>query len=227
MRHVHRHFVLATVLVAGALGVATFRPHAAPAAAAPTPAAAAGEADVLIQAGHEGRPDCDREPKSLCRNTGATGEIAWTPVVADEATRVLRAAGVTVIRRPAFLTGTYHVKDAIFIHFDGNAKHCSSGASVGYPLRAHSAQAAAAWKALYKAAIPFGFERDNFTPNLAHYYGYNHVAATDAAMVIEGGETTCPAQHAWMQTHLKFEGALIAHFISERIGKGHVPLPSP
>jgi hypothetical protein len=228
MRHVHRHFVvLATVLVAAGLGVTTIRPHAAPAAAAPAAAAVPGEADVLIQAGHEGRPDCDREPKSLCRNTGATGEIAWTPVVADEAARALRAAGVTVIRRPAFLTGTYHVKDAIFIHFDGSAKKCSSGASVGYPLRSHSAQAAAAWKTLYKSVIPFGFERDNFTPNLAGYYGYKRVAESDAAILVEGGEITCPAQHAWMQTHLKFEGALIAYFVSRRIGKGHVPLPAP
>jgi N-acetylmuramoyl-L-alanine amidase len=48
-------------------------------------------ADVFIQAGHEGR------------TTGATGgesqwgkEIEWTPIVADEATQILRDAGITV-----------------------------------------------------------------------------------------------------------------------------------
>jgi hypothetical protein len=183
--------------------------------------------DVLIQAGHEGRPDCDREPQSICRNTGAAGEIQWTPIVADEATRILTAAGVKVIRRPAFLTGEYHVKDAIFLHFDGSGKPCSSGASLGYPQRARSAQAAAEWKALYKKFFPFRFEPDNFTPTLAGYYGYKHVrSVSDAAMVIEGAEMTCPAQHAWMKNHLKFEGALIAHFVSKRIGKGNVPLPT-
>ncbi|MBV8367917.1 MAG: hypothetical protein JO036_03120 [Candidatus Eremiobacteraeota bacterium] len=184
------------------------------------------EADVLIQAGHEGRPDCDREPATLCRNTGAAGEIEWTPVVADEATRILRAAGVTVIRRPAFLSGQYDVKDAIFLHFDGNANPCTTGASVGYPQLARSAEAAAEWKSLWRTFFPFRFEPDNFTSNLSGYYGFRHVrSVSDAAIVIEGGEMSCPAQHAWLKDHLKFEGALIAHFLSKRLGKGDVPLP--
>jgi len=188
--------------------------------------AGSAEADVLIQAGHEGRPDCDREPASLRRNTGAAGEIEWTPIVADEATRILRAAGVTVIRRPAFLDGQYHVKDAIFLHFDGNARPCTTGASVGYPQRAHSAEAAAEWETLWKTFFPFRFEPDNFTSNLSGYYGFSHVrSVSDAAIVIEGGEMSCPAQHAWLKSHLTFEGALIAHFLSTRLGKGNVPLP--
>ncbi len=186
------------------------------------------EADVLIQAGHEGRPDCDREPAALCRNTGAAGEIEWTPIVADEATRILRTAGVTVIRRPAFLSGQYDVKEAIFLHFDGNGRPCTTGASVGYPQRAHSAEAATEWKSLWKTFFPFRFEPDDFTSNLSGYYGFKHVrSVSDAAIVIEGGEMTCPMQHAWMKDHLKFEGALIAHFVSARIGKGNVPLPTP
>ena len=184
------------------------------------------DADVLIQAGHEGRPDCAREPATICRNTGTAGEIAWTPVVADEATRILSAAGVKVLRRPAYLSGQYRVRDAVFIHFDGSGRPCSSGASIGYPVRAQSPQAGAAWKALYKRFWPFGFEADNFTPTLAGYYGFNHVrAVTDAALVVEGGEMSCPKQHAWLQSRLKWEGALIAHFVSARIGKGNVPLP--
>jgi hypothetical protein len=183
-------------------------------------------ADVLIQAGHEGRPDCEREPASLCRNTGAAGEIEWTPIVADEATRILRAAGVTVIRRPAFLSGQYDVKDAIFVHFDGNEKPCTTGASIGFPELARSPEAAAEWKSLYKTFFPFRFEPDNFTSNLSGYYGFKHVrSVSDAALVIEGGEMTCPAQYSWMKSHLKFEGALIAHFDSKRLGKGDVPLP--
>ncbi|BAZ13218.1 hypothetical protein NIES4071_50570 [Calothrix sp. NIES-4071] len=49
--------------------------------------------DVLIQAGNKGRTS---------DNTGATkplgNEIDWTPIVADEATRILREAGVLVAR---------------------------------------------------------------------------------------------------------------------------------
>ena len=182
-------------------------------------------ADVLVQAGHEGRPDCAVEPASLCNNTGAPGEIHWTPVVADEVTRVLRAHGISVLRMPAHLSGPYKVKDAVFIHFDGNVTPCSSGASVGYPSTANSQAAADAWKALYGKAIPFAFQADNFTPNLQGYYGYHHVQVSDAAFLIEGGEISCPAQHAWLQKHLLWEGDLIAYFLARRLGNTTVPQP--
>ena len=39
--------------------------------------------DVLISAGHEGRPaSCARFPQHHC-NLGASGEREWTPIVAD------------------------------------------------------------------------------------------------------------------------------------------------
>ncbi|MGB6062628.1 MAG: hypothetical protein WBG27_13040, partial [Candidatus Aquilonibacter sp.] len=76
-------------------------------------------ADVLISAGHEGRPgSCARFPARAC-NLGARGERDWTPVVADETTRVLRAHGLRVIREPADFDGRFAVGMAIFIHFDG------------------------------------------------------------------------------------------------------------
>jgi hypothetical protein len=197
------------------------------AVAAPTTATA----DVLIQAGHEGRPDCAVEPASLCNNTGAPGEIRWTPIVADVATKTLRAAGISVLRMPAYLVGPYRVKDAIFIHFDGAGTPCTSGPSVGYPAGTlakygpHSAQAAQQWKQLYGAVVPFRFEADNFTPTLRDYYGYHRIFASDASLVIEGSEITCPAQHAWQASHLQYEGRLIAYFISRRLGLHTVSHP--
>jgi len=51
------------------------------------------DGDVFIQAGHENTPD---------NKTGGEGplgnEIDWTPIVADEATRILRQAGISTIR---------------------------------------------------------------------------------------------------------------------------------
>jgi hypothetical protein len=203
----------------------------------PVLAAPALDGDVLIQAGHEGRPDCGPppggEPPSLCHNTGARGEIRWTPVVADEATRALRAAGIHVLRVGANLEGRrYRVRDALFLHFDGSTRPCATGASIGYPTKANgwtapaaSAGAGAAWKALYGRFIPFRFERDNFTSTLRRYYGFKHVAVSDAALVIEGGELTCPAQREWLQTKLRWEGDLLAYFVATRLGR-NVPLPS-
>jgi hypothetical protein len=184
-------------------------------------------ADVLVQAGHEGRPDCAREPARLCNNTGTAGESGWTPIVANEATRVLRAHGITVLREPAALPGTYHVTVAVFVHFDGSAQPCASAASVGYPARARSRDAAEAWKALYRRFWPYGFEHDNFTKTEAGYYGFSHVKdVADSAVLIEGGEMTCPRQRAWLAPRLAWEGRLIASFVARRLGRDDVPLPA-
>jgi len=73
-------------------------------------------AEIYIQAGHEGRTK---------GATGASGpygnEIDWTPVVADEATRILRKAGISVIRSKADHYRYSAVDLAVSIHFDGCA----------------------------------------------------------------------------------------------------------
>jgi hypothetical protein len=180
--------------------------------------------DVLISAGHEGRPaSCARFPAHHC-NLGAAGERAWTPIVADAATRILRAHGVSVARLPADFSGNYRVGAAVFIHFDGSAVPCRSSASVGYASAA-SAAAAAAWHRLYGRYWPFGFQPDNFTQSLREYYAFTQVTAQNGSLVLELGELTCPRQRAWLAERLQWEGALLAYFLSERIGKGKVPEP--
>ncbi len=177
-------------------------------------------ADVLIQAGHEGR------------TTGAIGtsskwgaEIKWTPIVADEATRILREAGVSVIRKNAFIDDDrYQVKVAVYLHFDGSDSPCRSGASIGYRYDAHR-PGAAAWKALYSQYWPFKWMPDNFTPDLREYYGFRYTTVSDCALVIEFGELTCEQQAIWLRDNLKGIGYVLAHFISKRIGKGNVPQP--
>lgn len=182
-------------------------------------------ADVLVSAGHEGRPaSCARFPQRAC-NLGAAGERDWTPIVADDVTRVLRAHGVRVLREPADFTGRYAVEMAVFIHFDGAAPACTSGASIGYH-RPADARAAQRWRELYAGIIPFRFMPDNFTAGLRDYYGFRQVDARDGALVLELGEITCPQQRAWLDTRLGNLGALIAYDISRTIGKGDVPLPA-
>lgn len=180
--------------------------------------------DVLISAGHEGRPaSCAHFPQHHC-NLGAQGERAWTPVVADAATQILRQHGVTVARRPADFAGKYRVRAAVFIHFDGSDPPCGSTASIGYAPKSGAA-AAAAWRSLYGSYWPYGFQPDNFTASLREYYGYRQVDASDASMVLELGEITCPTQHAWLEPRLHWEGALLAYFLSKLVGKGNVPDP--
>jgi hypothetical protein len=182
-------------------------------------------ADVLIYAGHEGRPaSCTFFPQHKC-NLGAAGEREWTPVVADEATRILRAHGVKVIRLPADFAGTYDVKEAVFIHFDGASPPCTSRASIGYPPGAANAAAAGRWRALYSRYWPFGFMPDNFTDGLREYYAYKQMHATQGTLTIELGELSCASQHAWLGERLQLEGALLAYFLGKRIGFSSVPLP--
>jgi hypothetical protein len=188
----------------------------------------AQSADVLIQAGHEGRPN------KYSTATGAVGkigkrtvrEIDWTPIVANEATRILRDAGVSVIRVNAdeIRGKKYNVKDAVFIHFDGSNKACSSGASIGYDDNSDK-PAADVWKALYKKYWPYKFNMDNFTTNLSQYYGFASTVTSDAELVLELGEITCETQAKWLEPRLKWHGRLIAHFLSKRINKGKIPDP--
>ncbi|HKU67830.1 MAG TPA: hypothetical protein VJP85_08640 [Candidatus Baltobacteraceae bacterium] len=175
--------------------------------------------DVLISAGHEGRPEsCARFPKHHC-NLGTAGERAWTPLVADEAASTLRAMGYSVAREPADFDGEYDVKAAIFIHFDGTERPCTSGASIGYHTDA-SKPAADLWHTMYGALFPFRFMPDNFTKNLSDYYGFRQVHAQDGGLVLELGELTCPQQRAWLTPRLQQEGDLIAQFVDRLIRKG-------
>lgn len=182
--------------------------------------------DVLISAGHEGRPaSCPHFPQHTC-NLGAAGERAWTPIVADAAARALREHGLRVARLPADFDGKYRVRAAVFIHFDGSAPPCESGASIGYH-RAADAAAAEAWRQLYSRYFPFRFQPDNFTTSLHDYYGFHQVDAADGSLVLELGEITCPSQRAWLAPRLQWEGELIAYFLSRLAGKGNVPNPGP
>jgi len=187
-------------------------------------------ADVLIQAGHEG---LTTGPTGACGSLGC--EIDWTPIVANEAARILRNAGVSVIRADANFDlpdRTYSVEAAVFLHFDGSDNECTTTASVGYPtdseLSSHlteDAEMAAEWKTFYKEFWSFNFMNDNFTDGLNRYYGFYPVTASRGMLLIEFGEVSCLEQAQWLKPRLKFLGGLVAHFLSKRIEKGNVPLP--
>ena len=189
---------------------------AAAAAAFATSAPAGAEVvDVVVQAGHEGRPaSCAPNHVRAC-NIGASSaagrEIVWTPIVADAATAALRAAGLRVARRPADYPQHDTAKIAIFIHFDGSEPACASGTSVGFPATTSHAFITA-WERMYRARFPFHFVGENISSNEEHYYGFHKVDAPQK-MLIEYGELTCPAQAVWLAPRLRELGALTARFV--------------
>jgi hypothetical protein len=171
------------------------------------------EAQIYIQAGHEGR------------TKGATGtqspfgrEIDWTPIVADEATRILREAGISVIRSSADYRKFCKVDLAVSIHFDGCAQLCGSGASIGYD-DCTDKPAAVEWRQTYASYFPYKWMPDNFTPNLKNYYNFKYTVTRDAELVLELGDITCPEQARWMKPRLKHLGHVVAYFAAKRIGK--------
>jgi hypothetical protein len=187
---------------------------------AATPSGAwADDADVLVQAGHQGRPaSCAPLHVKACNlGTGASGERErdWTPIVADEVARVLRAHGYSVIRRPADYAEHDTARAAVFLHFDGAAVACASGASVGFPDTTSRAFIDA-WEKRYLASFPFHFSGENFTENERRYYGFRKVDAPEK-LLIEFGEMTCPAQFAWMRPRLLRLGDDLAAFLMERL----------
>lgn len=183
------------------------------------------QADVLIQAGHEGRTS---------GVTGASGpianEIEWTPIVADATTLALEAAGVDVLRVQADDIDDAQdaeVEIAVAIHFDGSGTPCASGASVGYPAGnppGSNAPFAQRWKEVYGEYWPFKWMPDNFTRGLRGYGDYSDWFTGIAECVFELGEISCREQAEWLQPRLEWIGQLLAFTIGEAIG---VDVPHP
>jgi hypothetical protein len=202
----------------------------------PRVAAAAGPAtqatsaiidcDVVIQAGHEDTPD------GMTGGVGPLGnEIQWTPIVANEAVRALRQAGVNAVKEKAHIKVTqqkYRCKLALFVHFDDPGGAAESGPSVGYS-HPSDAPAAEAWKTLYKEFFPFNerWRPDNFTEDEHHYYGFKYMAASDAEFLIEFGDLHSLRQAQWLKPRLTWLGGLLAYFVSARIGIGQIGKPAP
>lgn len=181
--------------------------------------ARADVADVVVQAGHEGRPaSCAPNHVRAC-NLGASSaigrEIAWTPVVADAIAAALRKAGLRVVRRPADYPQHDRARIAVFVHFDGAVPACASGASVGFPATTSHAFVAA-WERAYRGYFPFTAVAENISSNEEHYYGFHKVDAPQK-MLIEYGEITCPAQARWLAPRLRAIGAFTARFIEGQL----------
>ena len=173
-------------------------------------------AEIFIQAGHEGR------------TRGATGaessygrEIDWTAQVADEATRILTDAGISVIRCSADHRRYSIVDLALSIHFDGSVSPCATGASIGYDDDTDK-PAADAWRKLYANYFNYQWKQDNFTRNLSRYYNFKYTVTRDAELVLEMGDISCPDQAIWLKNNLDHLGHIVAYFAASRIGKSHL-----
>lgn len=176
--------------------------------------------DVVIQAGHQGRPQSCIVFRVRACNLGAQLgtqlERDWTPIVADATAAELRTAGLRVKRRPADYADRDTARAAVFFHFDGSSPACRSGASVGFPATT-AVSFVAAWETYYRRIFPFRFVGRNFTKNESAYYGFRKVDAPGKTLLIEFGELTCPAQARWLAPRLHELGVDVARFLIEQL----------
>lgn len=175
-------------------------------------------ADVLIQAGHEGR------------NSGATGaaanglrEIDLTPRVADAAAQTLRDAGLTVLRDPADpADDKATVKIAVAFHFDGPP---GAGAQFLYDDPSDKPLAdylRAAWDVYYEGKwLPDNTSYLADDTGYSRYYGFSDWTTSDGEVVMELDTIGDPVRAAlWKQPgYPEWAGRVIGAAIARRLGK--------
>lgn len=165
---------------------------------------------IAIQAGHAGRT------RGATGTSGPYGaEKMWTERTARALIPRLAALG---------WDATWTLADAAVpdsrlffaLHQDGSVNKAARGPSVGYPTSSAASKAAAqAWKAEYAKHYPGpSFRADNYTSNLAHYYGLNprsrRGSSAPARMICEHGFCTNETDARWMFSDAGFEAVLAA-----------------
>lgn len=142
---------------------------------------------VVVQMGHVGR---------TTGATGAPGEQAFTAAAGEAARAEILAVGHQCRLIPADPPKTQYAGDMfVAIHADGGPPE-SNGASVGY-MNSEGRRAAGYWKQHY---INNGWQHDwhpdNYTTNLAGYYGNRQAAAAGnpRAFILEAGFITNPIE---------------------------------
>lgn len=170
-------------------------------------------ADIAIQRGH-----CFRTTGA----TGGRGEQKFAAEVGARLTWKLAELG----HRVHLLTADEAVPSGldvfIALHTDGSSNANRVGASVGWNTDG-GRRLAAAWKrAWQRAGYGSGFLPDNYTIDLARYYGFGRSDAR-FEFLAEHGHHSNPAEYDWLHAH--YDAAADAHVaaIGELVGHPRPP----
>jgi len=151
---------------------------------------------VLVQAGHL----APREP-GFESGTGTNGEIALVTAIRDKLVGLLRADGrFEPIPMPGWIRPRgIKVDAALFLHGDGSGNSQASGYSFGYPLyRVNRHLAELIGDEFNKLPGHPPHHRDNYTRDLAGYYGFSRVDTPGPEVLVEHGFLTNPRERAWL-----------------------------
>lgn len=150
---------------------------------------------ILVQAGHNPPRGAAHESQ-----TGTVREQEFTRKMRDTLVRMLEDDGrFDAIPMPGDIPMGTKCDAAIFEHGDGSASKAATGFSFGYPK----------FDVNEKLAVLIGSEylklpghpphhADNYTRDLAGYYGFAHVNTPGPEVLVESGFLTNPREQAWM-----------------------------
>ena len=150
---------------------------------------------LVVQRGH------------VARTSGATGTVGEQAMARRVAAEILEIGKDLHDVSPKIIdadepNSAYRGDVFVALHGDGSANRERREASVGY--RNDEGRALGQrWKALYEeGGWPFGFMRDNYTTNLARYYGTGQAvsAGNPKAIITEAGFMTNPESRAFIDS---------------------------
>lgn len=157
---------------------------------------------ILIQTGHVS----PREP-GFEGATGATGEQEVVKAIAAQLAVVLAADSrfahrVIPGKIPADVrSGAWKCDAFLALHCDGSTDKTRRGFGVGYPNHAVNRKLAELIADEIDAIHPSTRIRDNYTSDMAGYYGYSRVPTEGPEVLIEHGFVSSPAERTWMLTN--------------------------
>jgi Mannosyl-glycoprotein endo-beta-N-acetylglucosaminidase/N-acetylmuramoyl-L-alanine amidase len=154
---------------------------------------------ILVQAGH--RPPLEPGHEGA---TGAPGEAALVAEIQAALVGLLEGdRRFEPVPVPGRIPPGLDVDAAIFLHADGATSPQASGYCFGYPLfpvNKRLADLIAAEIDLLPGHPPR--RTDNYTVNLAGYYGFRRVVTDGPEVVVEHGFVTNPGEREWLCGHV-------------------------
>lgn len=148
---------------------------------------------LVLQRGHVGRTR---------GSTGAAGEQELATRIAARVVELAPATVEVVVIDADEPTHRYRGDAFVALHGDASENEHVGGASVGWRTPAGK-ELGDRWKVIYQdRGWPGGFRDDNYTTNLARYYGTGRAltAGNHRAVILEHGFLTNPSERAWLES---------------------------
>lgn len=155
---------------------------------------------ILVQAGHV----APRQP-GFESGTGTAGEIEFVTKVRDALVALLNADGrFKTLPMPGALPAGVKCDAAVFLHADGSTNQATHFYSFGYPAgyAVNKKLADLIDKRFKEIPHPSPRGRDNYTRDLAGYYGFSRVDTLGPEVLVEHGFLTNPAERTWLNSHI-------------------------